>query len=273
MIGYIIWDVSPEIFTIGSFSLRWYGLLFAATFFFGYLILKRFIKMDGLSIKVLDSLAMYFFIGTVIGARLGHCFFYEPEYYLSNPAEILKIWHGGLSSHGGAVGILIALYLFSRKFKIPMINILDRVVVVVALGGLLIRMGNLFNSEIYGIETTLPWGFIFVRAGETVPKHPTQIYEGLAALLIFFLLYKLFVSKHKQLHNGVLFGLFLTLLFTMRFFVEFIKEDQVAHEAGMVLNIGQWLSLPFILFGIGLLIYIYYKNKGFLIKNDSPKKS
>ncbi|MBS0011148.1 MAG: prolipoprotein diacylglyceryl transferase, partial [Bacteroidales bacterium] len=169
----ITWDVNPEIFRIGNFAPRWYGVLFASGFLFGYLIFKRIFKNEGLKEELLDRLTIYVAIGTIVGARLGHCLFYEPSYYLSNPLEILKVWRGGLASHGAAVGIPLVLWLWVRQEKKPYIWILDRIVIVVALGGAMIRLGNLMNSEIYGIETTLPWGFVFLRNGETAPKHPT----------------------------------------------------------------------------------------------------
>ena len=200
-------------------------------------------------------------LGTVIGARLGHCLFYEPDYYLSNPVEILKIWKGGLASHGAAIGILIALYLFVRKYKKPFIWILDRIVVVVALGGALIRLGNLMNSEIYGVETSLPWGFVFVRNNEVVPKHPTQIYEALTYFFVFGLLFWIYLKTKGQFRSGTLFGLFLILVFGIRFLIEFIKEDQVPFEEGMTLNMGQLLSIPFVLLGFGILYYYYRKSK------------
>jgi prolipoprotein diacylglyceryl transferase len=194
-------------------------------------------------------------VGTVIGARLGHCLFYEPDYYLQNPLEILKIWRGGLASHGAAIGILVALWLFIRKYKKPFIWILDRIVVVVALAGALIRLGNLMNSEIYGIETALPWGFVFIKNLEVVPKHPTQIYEALTYFLIFGLLLTIYRRTDGKFRPGVLFSWFLILVFGMRFLIEFIKEDQVDFEAAMSLNMGQWLSIPFVLLGIGLLLF------------------
>jgi phosphatidylglycerol---prolipoprotein diacylglyceryl transferase len=254
------WDVNPEIFRIGQFAIRWYGLLFASSFFFGYLIFRKIFANEGISEEVLDKLTVYTAIGTIVGARLGHCFFYEPSYYLAHPLEILAVWHGGLASHGAAIGILLALWLFTRNVKKPYMWILDRIVIVVALAGFFIRMGNLMNSEIYGVETTLPWGFVFLRNGETVPKHPTQIYEALAYLLIFVLLLRLYWRKKGEFISGLLFSLFLILVFTFRFFVEFVKEDQVSFESGMKLNMGQLLSIPFVLFGIGLLIYSVRNN-------------
>lgn len=255
----IIWDVRPEIFTIGQFSVRWYGLLFASGFVFGYFIMGSIFKREKIPQKMLDTLTTYMVVGTVIGARLGHCLFYEPAYYLSDPIKILKVWEGGLASHGAAIGILIALWLFVRKARKPYIWVLDRVVIVVALAGFFIRMGNLMNSEIYGVETTLPWGFIFVRWNEIVPKHPTQIYEGLSYLLLFGLLYSIYRKQGPSVKPGLIFGLFLTILFTMRFIIEFIKESQVGFEDSMALNMGQILSIPFILLGLYLLFF--YKAK------------
>lgn len=253
LLNYINWNVDPDIVSFWGLTIRYYGLLFASSFLFGYIIMQKIFKKEGLSIELLDKLTVYMAVGTVVGARLGHCLFYQPDYYLSHPWEILKIWHGGLASHGAAIGILIALYYFSKKNKKPYLWILDRIVIVVALAGFFIRMGNLMNSEIYGIETSLPWGFIFVRDGQIVPKHPTQIYEALSYLLIFVLLYSIYIKKGVKVKQGLFFSIFLILLFTVRFFIEFIKEDQVGFEQGMSLNMGQWLSIPFVLIGIFLL--------------------
>jgi prolipoprotein diacylglyceryl transferase len=253
----IPWNVDPEIFRIGNFAVRWYGLLFASGFVFGYYIMKKIFKNEGFGDATLDRLTVYVAIGTIVGARLGHCFFYEPAYYLARPVEILKIWHGGLASHGAAIGILLALWLFARKERKPFIWAIDRVVIVVALAGALIRLGNLMNSEIYGVETTLPWGFVFLRNGETAPKHPTQIYEALAYLITFGLLMRIYWKNLGKQKPGLLFGIFLMIVFGFRFFVEYIKEDQVAFEAGMKLNMGQWLSIPLVLAGIAILIWAY----------------
>jgi phosphatidylglycerol:prolipoprotein diacylglycerol transferase len=258
IIDAINWNVNPEIFRIGNFAVRWYGLLFASGFLFGYLIFYKFFKREGLTVEMLDKLTIYMALGVVIGARLGHCLFYEPDYYLKNPIEILKVWKGGLASHGAAIGVLLALYLFVRKHKKPYIWILDRIVVVVALGGALIRLGNLMNSEIYGIETNLPWGFVFIRNHEVVPKHPTQIYEALTYFAVFGLLFWIYLKTKGKFRDGTLFGLFLILVFGMRILIEFIKEDQVPFEERMVLNMGQLLSIPFVLLG-GLILYLYYR--------------
>jgi prolipoprotein diacylglyceryl transferase len=253
----IPWNVEPEIFRIGSFAVRWYGLLFASGFVFGYYIMKKIFKNEGMGDATLDRLTVYVAIGTIVGARLGHCLFYEPSYYLARPLEILKVWHGGLASHGAAIGILIALWLFVRKEKKPFIWAIDRVVIVVALAGALIRLGNLMNSEIYGVETTLPWGFVFLQNGETAPKHPTQIYEALAYLTTFGILMRIYWKNLGKQTPGLLFGVFLILVFGFRFFVEFVKEDQVAFEAGMKFNMGQMLSIPFVIAGIAILVWGY----------------
>ena len=249
----IVWNVDPEIFRIGSFAIRWYGLLFALGFVFGYIIMGKIFKWEKIPVKLLDTITTYMVVGTVVGARLGHCLFYEPAYYLSNPLKILMVWEGGLASHGAAIGILFAIYLFTKKVNKPYLWVMDRIVIVVALAGFFIRMGNLMNSEIYGIETSLPWGFIFERWGETVPKHPTQIYEGLSYLLIFILIYKIYLKQKAKLNHGLLFGIFLILLFSARILIEFIKEPQVEFEVNMILNMGQILSIPFIILGIILL--------------------
>lgn len=253
--GYITWTAHPEIFRLGSLSVRWYGLLFAMSFAVGYIIMLQFFKKEKLPEALLDKLSIYMLIATVIGARLGHVFFYEPASYLAHPLDILKIWEGGLASHGAAIGILIGLYLFARKNKKSYLWTLDRIVIVVALSGFFIRTGNLMNSEIYGKLTTLPWGFIFVRAGETLPKHPTQIYEALCYLGIFFYLLWYYYHKDGAPREGVLFGWFLITVFTARFILEFLKEPQVDFENSMVLNMGQLLSIPFVLGGIAILIW------------------
>lgn len=245
----IYWNVNPEIFHIGSFAIRWYGLLFASSFLFGYIIMNWIFKNENLEEAVLDRLTVYMAIGTIVGARLGHCLFYEPGYYFHHPLEILMVWHGGLASHGAAIGILTAVWLFTRKEKKDYFWVLDRIAIVVALSGFFIRMGNLMNSEIYGIETTVPWGFVFLRNHEVAPKHPTQIYEGLAYLIIFFLLYRMYWKKKGEHIEGSLISLAIVLIFVARFFIEFLKENQVAFEATMKLNMGQLLSIPFILIG------------------------
>ncbi len=257
----IPWDVNPEIFRIGSFAVRWYGLLFASSFLFGYFIMEKIFKNEKLPVETLDKLTIYMAIGVIVGARLGHCLFYEPRFYLTHPVEILKIWRGGLASHGAFLGILIVLWLFARNEKKSYSWILDRVAIVVVLSGFFIRTGNLMNSEIYGVETTLPWGFVFLRNGENAPKHPTQIYEALAYLVTFVLLFRLYWRKKGHHIEGTLFSLTLILSSLARFFIEFIKEDQVSFEAGMQLNMGQKLSIPFFLLGVVWLVISLKKKK------------
>lgn len=256
--AYITWSPDPEIFRIGSLAVRWYGLLFALSFVFGYIIMLRIFRKEGIPDKVLDVLTTYMVIGTVVGARLGHCLFYEPAYYLANPFKILYVWEGGLASHGAGIGIVLVLLLFARTQKKPFLWVIDRVVIVVALAGFFIRMGNLFNSEIFGIPTTLPWGFLFERASNPAEaldaRHPTQIYEGVTYLLIFLYLLWYYYRKDGKPAGGFLFGMFLILVFGMRFLIEFLKEPQVGFEQTMALNMGQLLSIPFVIAGIFLVI-------------------
>ncbi|MEI7500143.1 MAG: prolipoprotein diacylglyceryl transferase [Bacteroidota bacterium] len=260
----IIWNPSPDIFHFGSFAVRWYGLFFALGFFFGYLIMQKFFNKEGVPIRLLDELTTYMIIGTIVGARLGHVFFYEPSWYLANPIKILEVWEGGLASHGAAIGIILSLLIFSYVRKKPFLWVMDRIVIVTALAGFLIRMGNLMNSEIYGLPTTLPWGFEFLRSSTPseglVPRHPTQIYEGLSYLATFFLLLWYYYRKDGKPAHGFLFGLFLILIFGMRFLIEFIKEPQVGFERGLTLNMGQMLSIPFVIGGI-ILIYLAQKKE------------
>lgn len=263
------WDVNPEIFRIGTFAVRWYGLLFASSFLFGYIIMLKIFRNENLSDALLDKLTIYMAVGVIAGARLGHCLFYEPVYYFSHPLEILAVWHGGLASHGAAVGILLAVWFFTDKEKKDYTWVLDRIAIVVALSGFFIRMGNLMNSEIYGVETTLPWGFVFLRNGETAPKHPTQIYEALAYLTIFIILYHLYWRKKGEHIQGTLISLACVLIFIARFFIEFLKEDQVAFESGMKLNMGQLLSIPFIILGCAWFYFSLKKNKRAVIKKES----
>jgi len=253
MLGFINWDVDPLIFKIGPLAIRYYGLLFALAFYAAYLVFTRIFKREKISMEVLDSLTFYMIIGVVVGARLGHILFYEPAYYLSNPLEIIKVWHGGLASHGAAIGILIALFMFSRKHKRSYLWVLDRIAIVVPLSGAFIRIGNLMNSEIYGGVTDKPWGFVFLRNNETLPKHPTQIYEALCYFAIFGLLWWMYRTGKKINNSGFFIGLMVTLLFTARFFIEFVKNPQVDFESSMIINMGQVLSLPFIAGGIFMM--------------------
>lgn len=258
---FITWNVDPSIVSLGFYELRYYGLLFGLGFVVDYFLFKRFFKDAGLSQELLDNLTVWTVVSTIVGARLGHCLFYEPEYYLSNPFEILKIWKGGLASHGAAIGIPLGIYLFSKKKRMNFFWIIDRIVIAVAITGAFVRFGNLMNSEIYGDPTLQPWGFRFIeniymwqKGAEPIyslPSHPTQIYESAYCFLIFgLLLWAYFKRKAWIERQGLFFGIFLTGIFLFRFFIEFIKNNQVDAEAEMTLKIGQYLSLPFIVLGI-----------------------
>ncbi len=249
----IRWDVDPEIFRIGFIAIRWYSLLFMLAFVVGLYIFNWIYKKEHKPPQDLDTLLIYMLLGTVIGARLGHCLFYDPGYYLSHPIKILMVWEGGLASHGAAIGILIALWLYSKKKPDqPFFWITDRIVITVALAGSFIRLGNLFNSEIIGRPTHVPWAFIFVRV-DNIPRHPSQIYESLAYLIIFIILLMLYKKKGAETPRGQLFGWFLILVFSFRFFVEFFKAVQEPFEAHLPLDMGQLLSIPLVLLGIYIL--------------------
>ncbi|HPF00666.1 MAG TPA: prolipoprotein diacylglyceryl transferase [Bacteroidales bacterium] len=255
MLNYIVWNVDPILFRLGSLEVRYYGLLFALGFLVGYYIIKYFFNKENAPQIEIDKMALYIILGSVIGARLGHCFFYEPDIYLADPIQILFVWQGGLASHGGAIGLIFGLWLYSLKsWNHSWLHILDRIAVPTALAGSFIRLGNLFNSEIYGYQTDLPWGFVFVRDGQTMPHHPTQIYESLGYLLIFIVLLFMYNKRNGIINRGFLVGWAITLIFILRFFVEFIKNDQVGFEQNMILNMGQLLSIPFILCGIALIL-------------------
>lgn len=350
-LNFILWTPSPELFGMDFIKLRWYGLLFAAAFLIGQKITAVIFLKEGRSEKDVESLALYMVIGTVLGARLGHCFFYDAGYYLSNPIEIVKVWEGGLASHGAGVGLLLASFLYYKKFKVKsFLWLIDRIGLVVAIGGCLIRFGNLMNSEIIGKATNSSVGFVFSHNakvdlknyftgyiedvnfssgnGDTIvkkqkyqhvqmdltlvrnfpkenipslvnknlkeflnvklrkdnqhillfgspkislsqnedgntvasisahglPRHPAQLYESISCLFIFILLIAVYRKYNGNTPDGLLFGLFATLVFSLRFLYEFIKENQVAMEDGMVLNMGQKLSIPLIIFGIYLIV-------------------
>jgi prolipoprotein diacylglyceryl transferase len=247
----INWNVHPEIFSVGPIHVRYYGLLFAMGFMLGYYILEKMIKSESIQQEWLDKLFMYVVIATIVGARLGHVIFYGWDYYSQHPGDIIKIWEGGLASHGGAIGILISLHYYSKKVtKKSMIWTLDRLVVPVALTAVFIRLGNLMNSEIYGHATDLPWGFVFERRGETIAKHPTQLYEALCYLITFVVTFFTYWKTKAKEKQGLIFGIFLIGIFLSRFFIEFVKENQEAFEEGMTFNMGQLLSVPFIVGGI-----------------------
>jgi len=254
------WNVDPEIFRIGIFAIRWYSLMFMLSFICGIYIFTWIYKKEKKPLADLDQLLIYMLIGTVVGARLGHCFFYDPAYYLSNPLKVLKVWEGGLASHGAAIGILLVLFFYSKKHKDqPYLWLVDRMVITVALAGMFIRTGNFFNSEIIGGPTQLPWAIIFDNVDQ-IPRHPSQLYEALAYLIIFVVLLMIYRRNGEKTRNGLLLGLFLVLIFGFRFLVEFVKENQVAFEQGMMLNMGQLLSIPAVAAGAYLIFRAYRKS-------------
>ena len=263
---FIHWHVNPELFHIGPLSIRWYSLLFVSGFILGWYIFRYFFRREAVPEKLLDPLLYTLLIATVVGARLGHCLFYQPDYYLGSWKgfwEIFMPWKGGLASHGGAIALLLGMWWFSARYgkknHFDFLWIMDRLVITVAFAGAFIRLGILFNSEIYGDVTSLPWGVIFDLRGETEPKHPTQIYESLSYLILGLGLLWTYRKRLDKMYRGAFFGIFLIGCFGMRFLIEFIKEPQVGFEENMVLNMGQLLSIPFIIAGIALIAYAQVK--------------
>lgn len=271
----IVWNLDPTFFKLGPLEVRWYGLLFASAFLLGFTIISNIFKLEKIPESWADKLLIYMMVGVVLGARFGHVFFYDWAYYSANPSEILKIWHGGLASHGGAIGIIIALLLFSKIVsKTSPLWVFDRIMIVVALGAFFIRIGNFMNSEIFGFPTDLPWGVEFVRAKAfypLVPRHPTQIYEALCYLCIFLLLMFVYYKTDYKNKKGFMFGLFLVFAFSARFSIEFLKENQEAFEDAMALNMGQLLSIPFFLAGL-YFVFRKDKDKNKKVQADSYSK-
>ena len=256
-INLITWNVEPEIIQIGSLGIRWYSLSFILGLILGEKYCFKYLSTyHGFSKKEVEKLSLYVILGTIIGARLGHCLFYEPSEYLSNPLEILYIWKGGLASHGGYLGIFIATFLYSIKInKIPYLKLLDILSAPALMSGGFIRLGNLMNSEIIGSPTDLPWAFIFERIDD-IPRHPAQLYEAFGYLTISGILYYLYSKFHQSWKPGKIVGITFILGFSYRFFMEFFKENQVYFENQLFFNMGQLLSIPIILLGI---FFIFYK--------------
>ena len=297
LLNYITWNVDPILFHLGPLQVRWYGLFWALGFFIGYYVMQRMYRKEKMTEDSMFDLLMYMLISTIIGARLGHCLFYEPAEYLAHPIDILKVWEGGLASHGGAIGILIGLWLYVRHYNkstkkkkdekqsITYIWILDRIVVAVCLVGALIRLGNVFNHEIYGTPTSLPWGFVFLRGAEQfcgtfdnytpclawdapcppsewLPCHPTGLYEAFFCLVAMGIL--LWMYYKRDLGNrqpGLMFGTFLVIIFGSRIGIEFLKNVQVDFERNMTFDMGQWLSVPFVIVGIVMIVWSFAKRR------------
>ncbi len=274
ILNYINWNVSPEIVSIGPITLRWYGLLFASGFLVGLFIVKKMFEEDNAPEEWLDKAFIYIVLGAVIGARLGHVFFYDWDYYSQHPGDIIKIWEGGLASHGGAIGIILALWIFSRLVTTRSILwILDKVVVPTALAGAFIRLGNLMNSEILGKPADVAWAFVFERVDPGTPRHPVQIYEAISYVIIFFILYRIYWKTDMRQKPGYIFGMFLALLFAARFFLEFFKSSQGGFETafGNALSTGQLLSIPFVLIGLYFILRPA-KKRPTTIKTKKKKK-
>lgn len=273
----IHWNVDPVFLHIGSFELRYYSLGFVCAFAFSYLVLYHIFKREKVDTGYLDQLTVYVFLGILIGARLGHCFFYQPDYFLTSAHWYEIVWpfsnghftgFQGLASHGAAIGVLTALYFYWHRTRMNLWWVLDRLIIVVSLGGAFVRLGNLFNSEIYGVATDMPWGMVFERNGETVAKHPTQLYESLSYFLIFGGCLWRYCHTKGMFKAGSMFGWWAVALFGVRFLIEFIKNDQVDFEAGMTLNMGQILSLPFIFGGLAIA---WFAHKGRFGGKPFPK--
>lgn len=291
-LSFITWNVDPVLFSLGNIHVRWYGLMWAMGFFFGYFVMRNIYRHEKVSDDWMDKLLMYMLVFTVVGARLGHCLFYEPEEYLSHPLSILKVWEGGLASHGGAIGILIGMWIYVRRYnksvkkkeekqRISYIWILDRVVVAVCLVGAFIRVGNVMNHEIYGTPTSLPWGFVFLRGAEQfcgtfdsytpcyawnapcppdawLPCHPTGLYEAFFCLVTMgILLWMYYKHDLGNRQPGLMFGVFLIIIFGSRICIEFLKNVQVDFERNMFLDMGQWLSIPFVIIGIVMVVWSF----------------
>lgn len=266
---YINWNPNPELFHILSLPIKYYGLFWAIGIILGYMVVKYQFKDKGIGEKLFEPLFLYCFLGIFIGARLGHCLFYDFAYFSQHPLEIILPVHflpqggwvftgyAGLASHGGTLGLIVALWLYCRKTKLNYMDVLDMIAVATPITACWIRLANLMNSEIIGMQSDASWAFIFERV-DMIPRHPAQLYEAIAYLLLFFVMIFLYKNYNKKLHRGFFFGLCLVAIFTFRFFIEFLKENQVSFEDTMTFNMGQWLSVPLVLLG---LVSIYYGKK------------
>ncbi len=264
---YILWNPDLEIFRIGNFAIRWYSTCWLIGLALAYFIVKWLYKDQKVKDAYFDPLFMYCFLGILIGARLGHCLFYQPEYFLSSWTHVIEMFlpihqmtdgswkftgYEGLASHGGTLGLMIALYLYYRKTGMNLWHVLDDIAIATPITACFIRLGNLMNSEIIGTPTNVPWAFIFERVDMT-PRHPGQLYEAIAYFFFFFVMLHFYKRTSKEVGTGFYFGLCLTLIFTFRFFIEYTKDIQVDFESGMIFNMGQLLSIPFIILGIACM--------------------
>ncbi|MEI2273415.1 prolipoprotein diacylglyceryl transferase [Sphingobacterium sp. ML3W] len=261
ILNFITWDVNSDIFTIPIINhpVRWYGIFWLFGITLCYRLLWTMFKKEGRAVEFLDQLSIYVVLGTIIGARLGHVLFYDPSYYFNNPLKIFAIWEGGLASHGGGIGILVAIFLFAKKQKLPFLWVADRIALVVPIAGACIRLGNLMNSEMIGTPTNMPWAFVFTSIDQ-IPRHPAQLYEALFCIILFLLLRYLWTKPILKNNIGNCFALLLILLFSFRFLDEFLKLNQKDFENSLFINMGQLLSIPFILIG-SVLLFINSRRK------------
>jgi phosphatidylglycerol:prolipoprotein diacylglycerol transferase len=255
--NYFVWNADPILLSFGPLQVHWYGLLCAAAILSGLEFMKWVFRLENKDESVIEPLFLYTVVGIVVGARLGHCLFYDPDYYLANPMKIFAVWEGGLASHGGGLGVLIALYLGCKKYKVDFMWLIDRLVIPTALFGFFVRMGNFMNSEILGKPTDVPWAVVFERV-DTLPRHPAQLYESFSYLVIFFILAYFYKKNYKTLKKGFLFELFLVLTFTVRFLVEYVKVRQADYSLDIGLTTGQLLSIPFLIVGF---VFIFWSAK------------
>ncbi len=251
---HLIWNIDPIFIEFGFLKIRWYGLMFAIAFALSFMTMQWMYKREGKNIEELDTLLWYMAVATIVGARLGHTLLYDPAYYLSHPLKILAIWEGGLASHGATVGIIFALYLYGRRSGDSFIWLLDRVSIPTALAGACIRIGNFFNSEILGIPTDSAFGVVFARVDE-LPRHPVQLYEAASYLLIYLISIQLYKKTSDKPLKGLVFGCFISMLFSARFVLEYFKTEQAMYDNGLMLNTGQLLSIPFVLVGLGFIVW------------------
>lgn len=272
LLNYIVWD--PSLTTV--FGLRWYSICWLIGLVLAYLLVRQLYKQQKLKEELFEPLFLYCFIGILVGARLGHCLFYEPSYFLSSGTHIIEMFlpirflseggwkftgYEGLASHGGTLGLMLALWLYVRKTKVPIWQVLDNIAIATPVTACFIRLGNLMNSEIIGKVTDVPWAFIFERV-DSVPRHPGQLYEAIAYAILFFIGWMIYRKHQEKVGTGFFFGLCLTYIFVARFFIEYTKEVQEAFEASLPLDMGQILSIPFIILGITCMIKAKNKKKG-----------
>ena len=255
---HLIWNIDPVLISFGSIKIHWYGVLFASAILSGLQVMKWIYKTENIDQASLDTLLGYVVVGIIVGARLGHCFFYDPDYYFAHPIKILAIWEGGLASHGGGLGVILAIGLYAKKHATSYLWLLDRLAMATALFAVFVRCANFINSEIIGVSTDVPWAIVFARI-DNLPRHPAQLYEAIAYLFIFILLISVYKRFKRNSPKGLLLGTFLILTFTARFLIESVKQKQAAYASEFFLNTGQMLSIPFFIAGI-ILVVMAIKN-------------